>query len=169
MASSYDFSRLRVLVIDESMFMQRLVHTILKSFGVRQVEFAQDGSSAIERLMKFAADVAICDWEMKPMNGPLFLRHLRMDKNSPNIYLPVVMLTAYTEQSKVEQARELGATEFLAKPVTSQGIYSRLVSMVENPRPFVRTETYFGPCRRRLGQIDFTGPDRRKNDGAADA
>jgi len=166
MANSYDFSRLKVLVVDDSVFMRRVVHAILNALGVMAVDFAEDGSAALERLKMFPADVVICDWDMQPMNGALFLRRLRMDDKSPNAYLSVIMLTGYTERAKVEQARELGVTEFLAKPVTPKGIHTRLVAMVENPRPFVRTRVYFGPCRRRLEKPDFPGDDRRHEETA---
>ena len=40
--------------------------------------------------------------------------------------------------------------------------------MIEKPRPFVRTKSYFGPCRRRVNSRDYHGPERRFNAGKAD-
>ena len=48
----------------------------------------------------------------------------------------------------------------LAKPVSSKSIMARVISVIENPRPFVRTKAYFGPCRRRR-HTDYRGPERR--------
>ena len=76
------------------------------------------------------------------------------------------MLTGYTRVDQVRQARDAGVNEFLAKPVSVRAILSRLISVIEHPRPFVRTKSYFGPCRRRRGDDEYRGPERRM---AADA
>ena len=60
-------------------------------------------------------------------------------------------------------ARDAGITEFLAKPVSSKALYQRIVSVIANPRPFIKTKTYFGPDRRRnINPGAYTGPERRK-------
>ncbi|HWX90057.1 MAG TPA: hypothetical protein VNY75_07105, partial [Rhizomicrobium sp.] len=53
-------------------------------------------------------------------------------------------------------------TEFLAKPVAAQNLFSRIAEIVERPRAFVRCDSYFGPDRRRR-QLD-AGPRRRAED-----
>ena len=73
----------------------------------------------------------------------------------------LVMLTGHTSLERVHQARDAGVNEFLAKPVSSKTILSRLVSVIEHPRPFVRTRSYFGPCRRRRRDDEYHGPERR--------
>jgi hypothetical protein len=59
------------------------------------------------------------------------------------------MITGYSEKQHVEAARDAGVTEFLAKPVTVKGVGALLNSLLTNPRPFVRTQTFTGPDRRR--------------------
>lgn len=60
----------------------------------------------------------------------------------------------------IQNARNLGTTEFLSKPFSVNTLSSRIVSIIENPRDFIYTPDYFGPCRRRRGDdIDFS--DRR--------
>jgi hypothetical protein len=63
----------------------------------------------------------------------------------------------------VRLARDAGVNEFLAKPVSVKAILTRLISVIEHPRPFVRTKTYFGPCRRRRVDDEYRGPERRAN------
>ena len=63
----------------------------------------------------------------------------------------------------MRQARDAGVNEFLAKPVSVKAVMSRLVSVIEHPRPYVRTKAYFGPCRRRRGKEEYRGPERRSN------
>ena len=71
------------------------------------------------------------------------------------------MLTGYTHIERVRQARDAGVNEFLAKPVSVKAIMTRLISVIEHPRPYVRTKSYFGPCRRRRGDEEYRGPERR--------
>ena len=77
------------------------------------------------------------------------------------------MLTGHSERARVMAARDAGVTEFLTKPISAKGLYQRIVNVVFNPRPFIRTETYFGPDRRRNVNPNYNGPERRKG-GEAD-
>ena len=78
----------------------------------------------------------------------------------------MIMLTGHTQIDQVRQARDAGINEFLAKPVSVKTIMTRLVAVIEHPRPYVRTKAYFGPCRRRRGSEEYRGPERRVMGGA---
>ena len=99
---------------------------------------------------------------MDPEDGIALVKWLRSRTDSPDKYIPIIMLTGYSERNRVLEARDSGVTEFLAKPVSTKAIYSRLVAIVDNPRPFIRTESYFGPDRRRRDDDRYKGPQRRK-------
>lgn len=58
------------------------------------------------------------------------------------------------------RARDAGVNEFIAKPVSVKTMMSRLSAVIEHPHPFVRTNGYFGPCRRRRVE-EHTGEERR--------
>jgi DNA-binding response OmpR family regulator len=98
------------------------------------------------------------------MDGIALTRHIRTSENSPNPFMPIIMVTGHTERARVEEARDAGVTEFLAKPVTPKNLYSRIAEIVERPRAFVRTESYFGPDRRRKTLDSYGGPWRRHDD-----
>jgi DNA-binding response OmpR family regulator len=98
---------------------------------------------------------------MDGMNGLDFARQVRTSPQSPNPFLPIIMLTGHTHIDHVRLARDAGVNEFLAKPVSVKAIFTRLVSVIEHPRPFVRTKAYFGPCRRRRATEEYRGPERR--------
>ncbi len=59
------------------------------------------------------------------------------------------MLTGHSEGHRVRQARDAGANDFLVKPVTGESVYRRIVSLVQDTRPFVKTPSFLGPDRRR--------------------
>jgi DNA-binding response OmpR family regulator len=81
--------------------------------------------------------------------------------------VPIIMLTGHSEKKRVIAARDAGVTEFLAKPISAKGLYGRILNVVANPRPFIRTKNYFGPDRRRNANPNYSGPERRKG-GKAD-
>lgn len=159
--SGYRFDRLKVLVVDDNQHMRKLVVTILQAFGTVHISEAADGERAWTLLREAGPDVVLLDWQMNGMSGLEFVRLVRNSPQSPNPFLPIVMLTGHTHLDHVRQARDAGVNEFLAKPVSVKAIMTRLIAVIEHPRPFVRTKNYFGPCRRRRNSEDYRGPERR--------
>lgn len=159
--SGYRFERLRVLVVDDNPHMRKLVITILQAFGVIQISEAGDGEKAWSIVREANPDVIFVDWMMDGMNGLDLAKMIRTSPQTPNPFVPVIMITGYTTLDKVRAARDAGINEFLAKPVSVKSVMGRLASVIEQPRPYVRTKSYFGPCRRRRGAAEYQGPERR--------
>jgi two-component system chemotaxis response regulator CheY len=154
-------AKLRLLVADDNAAMRGIVRTVLSAFGCMHVFEAGSAKQAFETLCREAIDVLIVDWKMQPVDGIALVRRIRADKSERMAYMPIIMLTAYAEPTKVREARDAGVSEFLVKPFCSEGLYRRLVSIVNRPRPFVRTKHFFGPDRRRL-EVGFEGDERRQ-------
>jgi two-component system, chemotaxis family, chemotaxis protein CheY len=159
--SGYRFDRLKILVVDDNIHMRKLVTTILQAFGVVQIYEADSGDRAWTVLRESNPDVIVLDWVMEGMSGIELVNMIRANPASPNPFVPVIMLTGHTSMEYVGLARDAGVNEFIAKPVSIKTMMSRLVSVIEHPRPFVRTQGYFGPCRRRRGAEEYRGPERR--------
>lgn len=156
------FERLNIMIVDDNPHMRFLVRNILLGLGGQNIVECRDGSEAISELQHWQADVVFVDWMMEPMDGLEFTRLIRNSDESPNRFVPIIMLTGHTERYRIVEARDAGVTEFLAKPITANGLYARLRSVVENPRRFVKTESFSGPDRRRRSE-DPEGSDRRKS------
>ena len=146
---SVDFANLAVLVVDDNRHMRTVVRTILEALGVKQIREAADGADALQKFALFAADLIICDRVMQPMDGVEFVTRVRTGTESPNPYVPIIMLTAHTEVQRIVEARNAGVHEVLAKPISAKALADRIAMLFENPRPFVRSGTYFGPSQRR--------------------
>jgi two-component system chemotaxis response regulator CheY len=158
------FEHLRVLIVEDNQHMRSLLRTLLNSIGIRDIAEAGNGGTALNVLREKKCDLILSDLAMKPMDGLEFSRIVRTSEKSPNPFVPIIMITGHTERHRVEQARDAGITEFLAKPITAQSLFSRLAEIMERPRAFVRTEAYFGPDRRRKTLESYTGPWRRHDD-----
>ena len=162
-----DFSRLRFLVIDDNAHMRRILRTLLHGFGAREVYEAEDGAAGLEAFTHYIPDIIITDWAMPIFDGLELAQMIRQPGANANPYVAIIMLTGHSEKKRVTSARDAGVTEFLAKPISAKGLYQRIVNVVANPRPFIKTKTYFGPDRRRGANSNYVGPERRKG-GKAD-
>ena len=159
-----NLQRLNVLVVDDNKHMLTVVKTLLHALGIKNVKVVADAADAFKEMSHFHADIVICDWHMAPLDGLDFVRLIRGAEDSTNRYVPIIMLTGHTEMRRVIEARDAGVTEFLAKPISAKGLYTRLVEVVERPRSFVKSKIFSGPDRRRR-QAEFKGEERR-DDGA---
>jgi len=106
---------------------------------------------------------------MFPLDGVEFTRLVRNSPDSTNPYLPIIMMTGHSEKSRVVEARDAGVTEFVVKPITAKAILERMNAVIYKPRPFVKTDGYFGPDRRRSASKIFKGPYRRSTDAGRDS
>ena len=167
--SEYRFDRLKVLVVDDNVHMRKLVTTILQAFGVIQILEADNGERGWAALRESNPDVVILDWVMEGMSGVELIRMIRTNPQAPNPFVPVIMLTGHTSLEHVREARDAGVNEFIVKPVSVKTMMSRLVAVIEHPRPFVRTMSFFGPCRRRRNANEYHGPERRSEAPAPQA
>lgn len=157
---AYNLRKLNILLIDDDSTMRALLRDILKAFDVGDVRTASGGARAYAELQNYHADIVIVDWLMKPMSGLEFLKRVRLSDDTPNPFVPTIMLTAYSDKRRVLASRDAGTTEFLIKPITPTRLYNRIAAVIEDNRCYVRSEGFFGPDRRRADR-PYTGPERR--------
>ena len=159
---------LDVLLADDNPNMRSIIFAMLKSIGVTRLREVADGAAALEALNARPADLAIVDFRMLPVDGVTFTQLIRTAPDSPNPYLPIIMMTGHSEHRRVAQARDAGVTEFLVKPVTPLALLTRIQSVILHPREFIRSDSYFGPDRRRTQPEAYAGPFRRVSDAVID-
>lgn len=160
---------LRLLVVDDNPHMLKIVRTILNGFGIMNVFDAVNVNDALEVFKAEPLDIIIVDYQMAGVDGLEFIKAVCNREDSPNPLIPIVMLSAYSERSRVIAARDTGATEFCCKPITARDLYRKLAAVIDHPRPFVRTKIYFGPDRRRHDPNKYKGPKRRDDDSDGEA
>jgi len=153
---------MRFVIADDNTYMRRIIRTILHSLGVRDVYEAEDGAVALELIESQQPDILIADWVMPVIDGIELVQFIRNPHGS-SPFLPIIMLTGHTEKGKIQEARDAGVTEFLAKPISATALCERIQNVVERPRPFLQVKGYFGPCRRRQKK-PRNGEDRREKD-----
>jgi CheY-like chemotaxis protein len=160
------YDLLKILLVDDNHHMRVLLSEILKAIGVKHIFEAGDGTQGLQMMKTQDIDIIITDLSMKPLDGIDFTRLIRRSKDSPNQMCPIIMITGHSTIQRVQAARDAGVNEFLAKPLNAKGVIERITQVIDHPRPYVRTEAYFGPDRRRRADPHYQGPFRRTSDGA---
>ncbi len=145
--------------------MRVMLTEILRAVDINQVVEAGDGAEGLQKMRGHAFDIVMTDLAMSPLDGVDFVRLLRNSPDSPNQMIPVIMVTGHLTVRRIAEARDAGVNEFVAKPITARNVLDRLRLIVDQPRPFLRTDDFFGPDRRRRNDPDYTGPMRRAADG----
>ncbi|MGH1398790.1 MAG: response regulator [Alphaproteobacteria bacterium] len=159
---AYNFASVKVLVVDDNAPMVKLAKSLLMVFGVKEIMTARNGEEGFRICCEKEPDIVIADWMMEGVDGITMARRIRNNPKSLNPYVPIILMTGFSEQRRVEDARDAGVTEFLVKPFNARDLYRRIAQIVEKPRQFVRTESFFGPDRRRKANPHYNGVERRK-------
>lgn len=161
----YNLEVLNVLVVDDNRHMHSIVKAILNAMRIKNIRFCDDAADAFLEMRQWMPDIIITDRKMEPLDGLDFVRLIRKGQDSPNPYVPIILLTGYTELERITEARDAGVTEILAKPISIEALHSRIVSIIEKPRSFIKAKHYFGPDRRRGRRAErYERPHRRDDD-----
>ncbi|HLT77961.1 MAG TPA: response regulator [Ferrovibrio sp.] len=160
-----DFSKISFLVVEPNKLMGQMVRDVLMMLDAQYIDRARNFETAVGILRLGRIDVVITEWALSDDHtghtGMDIVHWIRNDPASPNRMMPIVMMTANSEEEYVCRARDCGVSEFVAKPYTVNGFYTRLAAAIARPRQFVRVGEYFGPDRRRRRLPDYEGPERR--------
>jgi two-component system, chemotaxis family, chemotaxis protein CheY len=114
----------KILLVDDSRSVRLICRRVMGNLGFQSVE-AEDGSAALE-VLKQNPDVSVIllDWNMPVMDGLTFLKTIRAEPHEPRPF--VVMCTTENEASRIAQALQEGADEYVMKPFTEDIIREKL-------------------------------------------
>ncbi|MBX3454394.1 response regulator [Ferrovibrio sp.] len=122
-----EFEQLRVLLVEDNLFAQRLATSVLRQLGVNQLTVVTDGQAAIDLLKttQLAFDLIISDWNMPKVTGLQLLQHVR--KTWEN--MPFLMLTGNANEEFVIAARENKVDAYVIKPFSASQLRQKLTVM----------------------------------------
>lgn len=156
-----DNAHIRALVADPSPHMATLVTSMLHALKIRHVDELGEHVGLDAALGARPYDLLLVDAEIARRDDFADIRALRHRPDHPNRELAVIVMASAPDAAMIAAARDAGVTEFLRKPFAPQHIALRLDSLRKAPRPFVESEAYVGPDRRRR-VVD--SPRRRASD-----
>ncbi|MBU0622687.1 MAG: chemotaxis response regulator CheY [Gammaproteobacteria bacterium] len=114
----------KFLVVDDFSTMRRIVRNLLKELGFANVQEAEDGVDALNKLRGESFDFVVSDWNMPNMTGIELLRAVRADAALK--HLPVLMVTAEAKKENIIEAAQAGASGYIVKPFTAATLDEKL-------------------------------------------
>lgn len=154
-------SNVRFLLADDNEHMLKIVETIIRGFGACKLTTVRSEAEVNHAFQRTPPDIVICDYILDGKNICDIARGIRANDNSAVRFVPIILLTAHTSLSRITQARDAGVNVVCQKPIRARELFRRLVFVVDQPQPFVLSQTYVGPDRRRLNAPEYTGEERR--------
>ena len=125
-----DRSSLKFLVVDDFSTMRRIVRNLLKELGFTNVDEAEDGAIALQRLKSGGGiDFIVTDWNMPNMDGLQLLQSVRADPGLK--HLPVLMITAEAKKENIIAAAQAGASGYIVKPFTAATLQEKFEKIFE--------------------------------------
>ncbi len=121
--------KLKFLVVDDFSTMRRIVRNLLKELGYTNVDEAEDGAIALQKLNSTTFDFVVTDWNMPNMDGLALLQTIR---RTPQLkHLPVLMITAEAKKENIIAAAQAGASGYVVKPFTAVTLAEKLQKIFE--------------------------------------
>jgi len=120
----------RVLLVEDSAFIRKLIRNLLTGIGITQVLEVSDGAEALSCVKTFEPDLILLDLEMPRISGPQFVRMVRMDPEFRSILSRTIILTGYAYRSNVEYAKKYEVGGFVMKPLSAKVLRDHIVSVI---------------------------------------
>ena len=119
----------KFLVVDDFSTMRRIVRNLLKELGYSDVDEAEDGVQALQKLRSEKFDFVVSDWNMPNMDGLEMLKQIRADATLAS--MPVLMVTAEAKKENIIAAAQAGASGYVVKPFTAATLDEKLSKIFE--------------------------------------
>src|SRR5699024_12469022 len=109
---------IKILVVDDFPTMRRIIRNLLKDLGYENVDEAEDGAIALEKLRNGQFEFVVSDWNMPTMDGLELLKTIRNDETLAG--MPVLMVTAEAKRDNIIAAAQAGAKSYVVKGLTAR-------------------------------------------------
>lgn len=154
------YSDHHIMIFDDDTFTAKLLETVLLSLGVGKVSLIQNLDEAKQYLTNYSVDCVMMEWVGWEKPSLEFLNFIRKSGKAANPEVPIIMCTGHTDYGHIIKARDAGANEVVAKPISPNHVFEKLYSSLYKVRDFIADDAFTGPDRRRHS-TDFQGDDRR--------
>ena len=153
----------RTLLVDADAFGVNLMTQMLHGLGLDTLETASSGGEAQKRIEADTPALCLCDADLPDMPAPALVQWIRRLPTQAR-FLPLLVLTGYSDFRNVTAFRDAGAHLVMKKPASPQALYDRIAWVARPPRAFVECDSYAGPDRRFKSVGPPGGVPRRATD-----
>lgn len=156
-------SDVSTLIVDDDRSVVTILTQMMDGLGLEMPTIAKSGAAAQELLRNHTYDLCICEARLPDMGADVLVRWIRQIK-TPQRFVPILVLTGYSNLRNIFAMRDAGANLVVKKPVSPRVLYDHVEWCAKSSRPFVETVTYAGPDRRFRSIDPPQGEGRRETD-----
>ena len=125
-----EMRNIKVLVVEDIALNQLLMKTLLDDFGF-ELDIAENGKIAIEKLQEKDFDIILMDLQMPEMNGFEATKYIR---NTMHSTIPIIALTADVTTVDVDKCKAVGMNDYIAKPVDETELYNKIIGTIKKSK-----------------------------------
>jgi DNA-binding response OmpR family regulator len=122
----------KILIVEDEEDIQELIRYNLEKEGYNNLKVVDSGEKAIETLKTFSPDIILLDLMLPGMDGLAVCRHIKSSQENSNI--PIIMLTAKSEETDIIIGLEMGADDYVAKPFSNKVLLARIKSVLRRSK-----------------------------------
>jgi CheY-like chemotaxis protein len=168
MGQRLNFKGISALLIDRNIYCRSLVAQMLRGFGLQGLVSCETGTAAKEAITANHFDLCVMEADLPDMPGAELINWIRREQKEPLRFMPVLVLSGYTQRRLVSISRDAGANLLLNKPVSAQAVFDRVAWLARTPRAYIETRNYVGPDRRFRETVPPDKVYKRESDAKPD-
>ena len=162
--SRLNLRSVQTLLVDSDNFTRSLIANMFRGFGMDSPVVGENGAQAKHHLMHHYADLVVVEAQLPDMEAAELIRWMRRQDKSPFRFVPIIVLSGYTQLRLVSSARDAGANLVVKKPVSPAALFDRIAWVAKTARPFIETADFIGPDRRFRDIPPLDGEYKRETD-----
>lgn len=154
----------KTLIVDRDHFTASLVAQMIRGFGMDAPTIVGTAAAARDYLKSAVPDLILIEAILPDEPSRDLIAWIRHAMPEPLRFVPIIVLSGYTQLSAVRGARDAGAHFVLKKPVSPKALFDRIAWVARSERPFLETESFAGPDRRFAAKDPPDGAYKRPGD-----
>lgn len=119
---------MKIMIVDDYSTMLRIIRNLLRQLDFINVDEANNGGDALQKLRESPFNLIISDWNMEPMTGLDLLKEVRADAKLKHI--PFIMITAESKTENVVAAKQAGVSNYIVKPFNAETLKTKMASVI---------------------------------------
>lgn len=139
----------RILIAEDNIIVKKMLVDQLRELGFQsdRLYSAHNGESALKMALEFDFDLIISDWDMPALDGLDLLKAIRANEKTKGVAF--IMITGQNDKTLVEEAIQIGATDYLLKPFTPFDLSEKLKRIFSNSNDYfkIRWTNLMGPIQ----------------------
>jgi CheY-like chemotaxis protein len=160
-----NLSKVHCLLADRDQFTRGLIAQMLRGFGMGAIQVAASGAQIRDLIVKDRPDVCFLEGVLPDNEASDIIGWIRKQP-PPMRFIPIIVMSGYTQLRTISAARDSGANLVVRKPVSPQMLFDRLSWVAGTQRPFIETDNFLGPDRRFHDIPPPDGRFKRETDAA---